>query len=151
MELERLFFYDVLPNLITVFIIMYFLLFFSMKYSRISREKSRDEMKKHTLKICFDDNKNYYKILNSLKYSSEIGSIEDFLNVLDYFEKIAIGIENKVLDEGIIFNYYGAYFSSFFQEYRYFSVGKKLNWDKRYFHLEKIVQHFSNKDTFESR
>lgn len=94
------------------------------------RQKKRQDtiaMKKYTLELCMRDNFDYENILLSEKqpYYKQLESKQNkiiegnILKVLSYFDKIAIGLANGMYDEEIIMQYYGKYFLTFLEYYKY--------------------------------
>jgi hypothetical protein len=69
----------------------------------------------YTFEICKSDPRNYELLfnLNNELFNNNEGKIllqSQQAEALQYFEKIAVGLKNKLLDEQIIFDCYGRYF-----------------------------------------
>jgi hypothetical protein len=143
MDLYQVLYYEVLPNMITLFVILYFGILVYLRYSKLSRRKAVEDLKKYTLEFCLKDEHKYLELLDTLRYSNEIESVADFFSVMDYFEKIAIGVESDVFDKDIILKYYIDYFNAFYREHRYFAVENRTEWIMKYYHLERLVQYYS--------
>ncbi|MBF4692023.1 DUF4760 domain-containing protein [Fusibacter ferrireducens] len=146
MNFDELFLYQIVPNVFYISLVLYLVVMFYARYLKSEKKNNIEKIKKYTLEFCFQDKNDYNSILSDLKYSNEIKSRVLFFNVLNHFEKIAIGVENHVFDEEIIFSYYSIYFMLFYKEFRYFAVEENSEVAMRYFSLEKIVQHYSNYD-----
>lgn len=125
---------------------LFFLLYYIIKYVKNS---NLEKAKRYTLDFCSNDKINYSILIsankNDLGFSNRLD--EGLFDILNNFEKIAIGIKNKVLDEDIIKDFYGRYFLLCYKLSKYHVLLEYRNKNNEPFvfiEFEKLANKWSN-------
>ena len=155
-------FAQILPGLL-FFIIIYVLILypvmlFLLTWRKTQRKKENFEIKRYTLEFCLKDDINYEGFLQvSAKYDYEHPNNQNneelLLIVLSRFEKVSIGLSNKILDEQIIQTYYGKYFAIFYESFKYYILQRrdKSNDPFLFLEYEKTMKRWMSKVEFKRR
>lgn len=130
-------------------VIIYAAVLFYMLFKQTQRSQDKKEKKRYTIELCMKDDNEYVNILlnDKLPYYKQVeneidlSSESNTLKILSYFEKIAIGITNRIYDEEIITQYYKKYFITFYDHYKYTlrQYRNKQNLPFLYINFEKYV------------
>lgn len=139
-------------------VLLTFLLQFYSKYIWQQRNKKKE----YTFDFCREDQRNY-ELIFSFKdkmnkhdlYINEIKNKEfNFLfesqqaEALQFFEKIAIGINNNLLDEKIIYDYYYRYFAIAYSSLKYALMNYTNNSEDQKLYIEylKLINKWLSKE-----
>jgi hypothetical protein len=123
--------FDVLKN-VSIFLIAYLLLVCAMFLFKYFRQEKKTSVKKYTFEFCQSDKNNYDLILSQKdvvldmnETNKKIFLESNIFQILHFFDNIAIGVKNGLLDESIINDYYFRYFYLFYKTTKY---GELLNY-----------------------
>ena len=118
--MEIIKFLDFTQSIVIILIsyLLFFILFYVIRYLKRNNE---DRVKKYTFEFCTNDKTNYTSLISRIQSKSTRGNEIDseLFGVLSHFEKIAIGVKNKIFNKEIISDYYARYFVLFYQVSKY--------------------------------
>ena len=136
------YFSDVLIGTSLLFIcVLLYRYFFSQRFSSIYNRK------KYTLELCLSDHRIYEKLIRKrerMPYYKQIeaefdmdSEIVDELNdIFSFFEKISIGITERIYDEKIIRAYYEKYFILFYDFYKFYLLRYRDEYKLPFLYIE---------------
>ena len=108
------------------------------------RYKARQDRKQYTIELCLSDNRIYENIFidGNIPYYKQIEkdrktkTLTQINEVLAYFEKIAIGLNEKIYDEAILRKYYEKYFIMLYRYYKYYIMDYRENHESPFLYIE---------------
>jgi hypothetical protein len=136
----------------SIILIVYFGLLVFINWQKAGKLAKVEKVKQYTFEFCINDKTNYDSYASKIELINKNENIRGFLEndlyqALYSFEKIAIGVKNKILDEGIIKDYYFRYFYMFYKAMKYGILLKYRNIENDPFlfiEFEKLINKWLN-------
>jgi hypothetical protein len=103
-------------------LLLYMIILGYVFYLKRSRETKSKILKQYTYEFCLKDNNNYQNNISQIKHENNDPDLflgNSLSDILNHFEKVAIGVKNGLLDENIIFDYYGRIFQIYYNLTKY--------------------------------
>lgn len=152
---------ELMKLMLEVMLMLVLLTFILQFYSNYTRQL-RNKKKEFTFNFCKEDKRNYELIFS---YKDKMNKQEFYINKIDnnefnllfesqqadalqFFERIAIGINNNLLDEKIIYDYYYRYFTIAYSSLKYVLMNYTNNYEDQKLYIEylKLVNKWFSKE-----
>ena len=167
-EIGDLYMYSLELFSVTSQILIGFSMFFGVmlyyRYIIKNRNETRFERKRYSIELCLSDNRVYENIIvdqnipyyKQLDNEQKLNSLGEINEILVYFEKISIGINERIYDEDVLRTYYEKYFLMLYRFYKYYIMEFRNSTEAPFLYIEyeKYVKRWSEsltKNVFERR